>query len=74
MTLKEFLSSRQIDQKAFAASVGFTQQSVSHWASGAAIPRRGAMAKIFKATNGAVAANDFLPPPTSTPREIEAAE
>lgn len=76
MTLKEFLSSRRIDQKAFAKMIGFTQQAVSHWVSGACIPRRGAMARIAKATGGMGTANDFMPTPslTPTPASQDAAE
>lgn len=55
----EFLRLNRITQAEFAEKIGATQQSVSLWASGVSVPRRGAMARITKITDGLVTANDF---------------
>ena len=60
MTLKEYLASAKLDQKTFAARIGATQQAVSLWVSGHATPRPSVMARIMKATDGLVTANDFM--------------
>jgi hypothetical protein len=74
MTLKEYLSVNRIDQGTFAKMIGSTQQSVSAWASGAVIPRRGVMARIAYATNGTVTANDFVDVVARASTSSEAAE
>lgn len=63
MTLDEFISTRRGLLRAVARKSGLSESSVSRLASGKQVPSLDAMRRIQAATNGAVTAADWLPPP-----------
>ena len=63
MTLNEFISERRGLLREIAAKTGLSESSVSRLASGKQSPSLDAMRKIQLATDGAVTAADWLPPP-----------
>ena len=60
MTLNEWLSQNELRPEVFADSIRVSRGAVLKWMSGERFPRRGALAKIVRVTNGQVTANDFL--------------
>lgn len=66
MTLADYLRSRRETHEAFAARVGVHSVTVSKWATGAMRPSWPKLAAIAAATDGAVTAADFMPPPAQT--------
>lgn len=61
MKLNDYLGWKSLTHSEFAEIVGSSQQAVTLWATGQRIPTRDFMAAIKKATNEAVAPNDFHP-------------
>lgn len=59
MSLAEFLDSENLSDAAFAKLIGITRQAVHRYRRGDRIPDPKTMAKIVKATKGAVTPNDF---------------
>ncbi|ASP84139.1 XRE family transcriptional regulator [Sinorhizobium meliloti] len=59
MTLEQYLRSKGITDAAFGASAGLSQAQVSRIKRGVSMPSWDAIAKIMKATDGDVTANDF---------------
>lgn len=59
MKLKEYLRANNIRPEDFAKSLGFSRGGVLKWISGERFPRPLIIAKIERATNGEVTANDF---------------
>lgn len=57
--LQRYLHSRDLSHADFGRLIGITQQAARRYATGERIPRAEIMAKIFRATGGAVAPNDF---------------
>jgi DNA-binding transcriptional regulator YiaG len=60
MTLNEWLSKNKVRPEIFADSIRVSRGAVLKWMSGERFPRKGALAKISRVTNGQVTANDFL--------------
>jgi len=60
MTLNEWLANNNTSPESFAASLRVSRGAVLKWLSGERFPRKGALAKILRVTNGQVTANDFL--------------
>lgn len=61
MKLRDWLIRHDIDQAAFGRLIRTTQASVSRYATGRRIPRPVIMARVVKATDGAVRPSDFYP-------------
>ena len=59
MKLREYLDDRKLTAKAFGGSIGVSGHAVLKWIRGERVPRPEIMAKIVKATSGAVQPNDF---------------
>lgn len=59
MRLGLWLDSRRIPRAAFARLVGVHPVTVTKWVTGTMLPRPEAMDAILRATDGAVAPNDF---------------
>lgn len=59
MTLDEWLTRTATKEDAFAAGIGTSQAAVNRYRHGRRIPRPAVMARIARATGGAVTANDF---------------
>jgi DNA-binding transcriptional regulator YdaS (Cro superfamily) len=59
MKLGRFLAERRLSQDAFAAEIGVTRVSVSHWVHGRRIPYPRHIIAIDRATGGEVSADDF---------------
>lgn len=62
MKLSDYLAMANKSAAAFAAELGTSVSAVNFWRNGERTPRIAQMQKIYEATNGAVAPNDFLPP------------
>ncbi len=65
MNLKTYMQANRISAPAMAALIGCPVKTVRNWFYGVRIPRPEQMAAIAAATNGAVTANDFMPPAQS---------
>lgn len=62
MDLKHYMSEHRLDDEQMAALIGgVSAHGVSKWRRGVRIPRPDEMAKIARATKGAVQPNDFYP-------------
>lgn len=59
MTLEQYLRNNRITDAAFGATAGLSQAQVSRIKRGVSMPSWDAIAKIMKATDGEVTANDF---------------
>ena len=64
MKLAEYLRAHELSDAAFARLIGVERQAVGRYKSGERFPEREILVSIFKATNGAVTANDFADLPT----------
>jgi len=60
--LDDWLRATGTRRNAFAAAIGVTPSYVSQLCAGTLWPGRDIMTRIRTATNGAVSADDFLPP------------
>lgn len=60
MTLDDWLIRTCTKEEAFAALIGVSQASVNRYRHGLRVPRPAVLARIGKATAGAVTANDFM--------------
>lgn len=60
MKLETYLEAHDIQPEKFAEMIGKHPESVRLYLKGQVIPRRDAMERIIKATNGKVQANDFF--------------
>lgn len=63
MPLAKYLKSRAISDRAFAALIGVRRQTVHKYRCGQRRPDCIRLARITKATGGAVTARDFLEKP-----------
>jgi transcriptional regulator with XRE-family HTH domain len=61
MKLETYLAGNGISIAAFAEVIRTSHEAVRRYALGERVPRPEIMARISKATNGAVTANDFVP-------------
>jgi transcriptional regulator with XRE-family HTH domain len=59
MQLQQYLDRHRIPVVAFAAQLGVTIQTVYRYQRGERLPAAGVMQRIFLATGGKVAPNDF---------------
>lgn len=59
MTLSDFIDAQGLTAAEFGGRIGVSRGAVLRYATGERIPRAEIMAKIFGATGGAVAPNDF---------------
>lgn len=62
MRLNKFLEANSITATAFAERIGLTPSQVSRLSRGVNWPTKETAERIREATNGAVTADDFLPP------------
>lgn len=60
MKLIDYLKLSNLDDEAFASSIGCSASAVRKWKYGERIPRRHALKRIERATNGAVTVADFF--------------
>lgn len=60
MTLKDYLAREGNTATKLAEATGVSVSTITRAAEGATIPSRELMGKIFEATGGAVAPNDFF--------------
>jgi transcriptional regulator with XRE-family HTH domain len=60
MKLSDYLAMTNKSAATFAAELGTSVSAVNYWRTGDRTPRIAQMQKIYEATNGAVAPNDFL--------------
>ena len=58
--LSRYLTREEISQRAFAASVGVREATVSDWVTGKATPRPAMMARIALATGGDVSIGSWF--------------
>ena len=59
MKLADWLKRKNLSHRAFAKRIGRPQPTISRYVSGERIPNTDMMGLIYKATGGAVSANDF---------------
>jgi transcriptional regulator with XRE-family HTH domain len=59
MKLATYLEENELTDAAFARVIGVERQAVGRYKTGERFPERLILVKIYKATNGAVTANDF---------------
>jgi len=69
MTLSEFLTKNNQSVDEFAKAIGRSKWGVRKWLYGQRTPRSTEMRLIIKATDGAVTASDFFPPPPTEAAE-----
>lgn len=60
MTLDDWLIHTRTKEEAFAALIGVSQAAVNRYRHGRRVPRPSVLARIGRATAGAVTANDFV--------------
>jgi DNA-binding transcriptional regulator YdaS (Cro superfamily) len=60
MKLSKYLSQAAVSEAEFAKSIGVASASVNRYCQGERVPEPTIMRKIYKATHGAVTANDFF--------------
>ena len=60
MTLLQFMAEQKLSDEQMADLVGVSASAVRKWKYGQRVPRRGAMARLIQATDGAVNPIDFL--------------
>lgn len=60
MTLGDWLQRQDMTQEAFAGLIEVEPATVSRYVTGQRRPTHKIMLRIFRVTNGAVSANDFL--------------
>jgi len=60
MTLKEYLETKKLPFRTFSLKVGIDHAQLHRYANGKHIPSLPNIDKIFKATNGSVAFEDWL--------------
>lgn len=63
MHLAAYLADAQIADRDFADRIGVSRQALHRYRQGSRIPRPEVLAKIKKATAGAVTADDFMAEP-----------
>lgn len=63
MRLTAYLQENKISDAEFARRVGVSHSLVHRWKSGEKRPSMETAARIRDATDGAVSADDFMPPP-----------
>lgn len=73
MKLSEFMRDAKLDDDAMAAKVGCSAGAVRKWRYGERMPRPDQMIRLREATDGAVTADDFLPPRVPAEATTEAA-
>ena len=61
MNLDQYISSHSLTNAEFASLIGRDTSTVSRLRKNKTLPDWATVAKIYKATNGEVSANDFLP-------------
>ena len=61
MQLADWMEKHDLLDREFADEIGVRRATVSRFRSGALIPSFTLMIRIYEATDGAVAPNDFLP-------------
>lgn len=59
MKLAEYIKAVDMTPAKFAAEIGVSRQAVEHYCAGDRVPRPVTMARIRRATNGRVTADDF---------------
>lgn len=59
MKLAAYLEENELTDAAFARLIGVERQAVGRYKSGERFPEKLILLEIYKATNGAVTANDF---------------
>lgn len=74
MRLQEWLSEEGIKREAFAADIGVTAVAVSRYCSGARMPDRETMRRIYQLTRGAVDPNSFYDLPRIEPVQLDIVE
>lgn len=62
MRLSEYLTERSLSLTKFAQEIGVKVETVRRYREGKRTPRPEQMVKIKEATQGAVTADDFMPP------------
>ena len=72
MKLSQYLTDRDLSQRAFARQIGVSFEAVCRWVNGHAAPQPRMVRRILTATAGAVRPEDFAAarpmPPVKTPR------
>lgn len=63
MKLETYLTNSGLTREAFARRCGVTPSAVTKWVTGRTRPDWAQLRAIWRATDGAVAPNDFLAPP-----------
>lgn len=69
MTLKDYLSKRDISQAAFAALIGKTQATVNRYVQGERFPDKKTILRIEEVTDGSVRPADWFRQPVSEAAE-----
>lgn len=69
MKLASYLTDRKISDSDFADRIGVSRQAIHRYKTGDRIPEQHVISKIYRATSGAVTANDFF----NTPRQPQRA-
>ena len=59
MKLATYLENNELTDAAFARQIGVERQAVGRYKTGERFPEKLILLEIYKATNGAVTANDF---------------
>jgi len=60
MTLKEYLTEKELSESAFATIIGVKQATVNRYCNGERTPQRRLLKEITRVTGGKVTANDFM--------------
>lgn len=73
MKLIDWLLAEKLTMAAFARKVGVSHSAVSRWCRSEMFPKEDRLVLIREATQGAVSAEDFMPPMRPATSEKEAA-
>jgi transcriptional regulator with XRE-family HTH domain len=60
MTLNEYMAEHGLSEKALANLLKVSRVSVNRWRNGERFPSRGSLEGLYRATKGAVTAEDFF--------------